>query len=55
MRISIGADHAGYLLKEYLAGALGGEHEVADLGTGSMDPVDYPRLRGGGGRVGARR
>ena len=42
MRISIGADHAGYLLKEYLAGALGGEHEVADLGTGSMDPVDYP-------------
>lgn len=43
MRIATAADHAGFLLKEivrvFLA-KLG--HEVADLGTHSTDPVDYP-------------
>ncbi|HUU61356.1 MAG TPA: RpiB/LacA/LacB family sugar-phosphate isomerase [Acidimicrobiia bacterium] len=43
MRVVFGADHAGYLLKESLiqsAGAAG--HSVADLGTNSLEPVDYP-------------
>lgn len=42
MRVAVGADHAGYPLKEYLIRALREEHEVIDLGTGSTDPVDYP-------------
>ncbi len=43
MRIALAADHAGYALKQHLAGvvkALG--HEVADLGTDSEAAVDYP-------------
>jgi ribose 5-phosphate isomerase B len=43
MRIAIGADHAGYELKEILKKhihELG--HDVADLGTDSSAPVDYP-------------
>jgi len=43
MRIAIGADHAGFLLKENLAELLKQlGHEVHDLGTYSTDPVDYP-------------
>ena len=43
LRIAIGADHAGYRLKEELVPFLAHEgHEVLDLGTGSEDPVDYP-------------
>ncbi len=42
MRVAIGADHAGYPLKETLARALGAEHDVIDLGTHSTDSVDYP-------------
>ena len=41
-RVAIGADHAGYLLKEYLARALADEHDLLDLGTDSTDSVDYP-------------
>jgi len=43
MRIAVGADHAGFSLKEHLAGwlALAG-HEVRDLGTHSGESVDYP-------------
>jgi ribose 5-phosphate isomerase B len=43
MRIAIGADHAGYELKEVLKkyiSELG--HDVADLGTAGPAPVDYP-------------
>lgn len=43
MRILLGADHAGYELKELLKPhieALG--HEVQDVGTHSTDAVDYP-------------
>lgn len=43
MKISIGADHAGFELKNevvtYLK-SLG--HEVLDLGTNSLDSTDYP-------------
>ena len=45
MRIAIGADHAGFELKEHLVAhlaALG--HAVVDLGTASPDPVDYPPI-----------
>ncbi|MDG2112877.1 MAG: ribose 5-phosphate isomerase B [Actinomycetota bacterium] len=41
--IAVGADHAGYRLKEVLADHLRGSgHEVLDLGTSSEDRVDYP-------------
>ena len=43
MRVAIGADHAGFPLKERLKrelAALG--HQVTDLGTDSVVPVDYP-------------
>jgi ribose 5-phosphate isomerase B len=43
MRIAVSADHAGFLLKQELAARLlqlG--HEVLDLGTHSLSPVDYP-------------
>ena len=43
MRIVVGADHAGYLLKQEVAEALGqAGHEVLDVGTNSTAPVDYP-------------
>ncbi|MGZ6544077.1 MAG: ribose 5-phosphate isomerase B [Actinomycetota bacterium] len=43
MRIAMGADHAGFPLKEDLKGFLESEgHQVLDVGTDSTDPVDYP-------------
>jgi ribose 5-phosphate isomerase B len=43
MRIAIGADHAGFALKEDVKGFLLEQgHEVLDLGTDSEAPVDYP-------------
>lgn len=43
MRIVVGADHAGYDLKEVLAAYLRHRgHEIVDVGTSSDDPVDYP-------------
>jgi RpiB/LacA/LacB family sugar-phosphate isomerase len=44
MRIAIGADHAGYELKEVIGHFLGSlGHEVLDLGTANATtPVDYP-------------
>jgi ribose 5-phosphate isomerase B len=45
VRIAIGADHAGYPLKEDLKDFLRDEgHEVLDMGTDSTEPVDYPRF-----------
>ena len=45
MKIAIGADHAGFDLKEHLKGLLSAAgHEVADLGTDSTAPVDYPPI-----------
>lgn len=42
MKIAIGADHAGYRLKEHLVGYLeAAGHEVVDFGTDSEEPVDY--------------
>ena len=43
MRIAVGADHAGYPLKEELKRVLEADgHKVMDCGTNSADPVDYP-------------
>src|SRR5262245_11210932 len=45
MRIAIGADHAGFEMKRYLAGHLAtAGHEVTDMGTHSAAPVDYPDI-----------
>jgi RpiB/LacA/LacB family sugar-phosphate isomerase len=43
MRLVIGADHAGFELKQQLASYLRQRgHEVIDVGTTSSAPVDYP-------------
>ena len=43
MRIALAADHAGYLLKNELNARLSDQgHTIADLGTHSSAPVDYP-------------
>jgi len=43
MRIAVGADHAGFQLKQNVAAYLRElGHEVIDLGTTSTEPVDYP-------------
>jgi ribose 5-phosphate isomerase B len=45
VRIAIGADHAGFLLKEHLKQTLGRlGHSVDDRGTHSEEPVDYPPI-----------
>jgi ribose 5-phosphate isomerase B len=52
MRIAVGSDHAGYLLKEFLSAhlvELG--HEVDDLGTDSERAVDYPEFGAAVGRA----
>jgi RpiB/LacA/LacB family sugar-phosphate isomerase len=43
MRIVVGADHAGFELKQTIADFLRSQkHEVIDVGTDSTAPVDYP-------------
>jgi ribose 5-phosphate isomerase B len=43
MKIAIGADHAGFSLKEQLRLKLAGEgYEVVDFGTDSPESCDYP-------------
>jgi ribose 5-phosphate isomerase B len=52
MRIAIGADHAGYPLKQHLLGTierLG--HTAVDLGTDSTESVDYPPIMAAVGRA----
>lgn len=45
MRVAIGADHAGFLLKEHLRETLARlGHTVDDHGTDSEAPVDYPPI-----------
>src|SRR5438552_11226547 len=45
MKISIGADHAGFLLKERLRlKRLADGHQVADRGTDSEQSCDYPEF-----------
>lgn len=43
MRLAVGADHAGFALKEALKEALRRQgHEVVDFGTHSPESTDYP-------------
>jgi len=43
MRIAMGADHAGFALKESIKGWVeAAGHEVTDVGTHSSDSTDYP-------------
>jgi RpiB/LacA/LacB family sugar-phosphate isomerase len=43
MQIAVGADHAGFELKERVVSFLRSlGHDVIDLGTHNADPVDYP-------------
>jgi RpiB/LacA/LacB family sugar-phosphate isomerase len=52
MRIAIGADHAGFDLKEGLLDDLRRlGHQVIDLGTHSTEPVDYPDFAEAVGRA----
>jgi ribose 5-phosphate isomerase B len=45
VRIAIGADHAGFLLKEHLKGTLQRlGHSIDDHGTYSEEPIDYPPI-----------
>jgi ribose 5-phosphate isomerase B len=45
MRVAIGADHAGFLLKEHIKQTLARlGHDVDDYGTDSEEPVDYPPI-----------
>jgi len=45
MNVVIGADHAGFLLKQELLGFLEDlGYDVQDVGTHSEDPADYPDI-----------
>jgi len=51
-RVAIGADHAGYELKQHLVNMLLGRgYEVDDQGTHSTESVDYPAFCAGVGRT----
>ena len=51
MRVIVGADHAGFPLKEELIAHLESNgHVVVDVGTDSTDPVDYPDFAAAVGR-----
>jgi len=55
MKIAVGADHAGFELKERLAAHLrGAGHDVADCGVYSAERADYPDQAAAVGRVVAR-
>ncbi len=52
MRIAVGADHAGFELKQQLIGTLQRlGHQVDDRGTHSETPVDYPPICAEVGRL----
>jgi ribose 5-phosphate isomerase B len=52
MRIAIGADHAGYDLKQHLVATLVQlGHQVDDRGTNGTAPVDYPPICAEVGRM----
>lgn len=52
MRIAIGADHAGYELKQFLVKQLSGNgYQVIDLGAHDTSPTDYPDFAESVGRA----
>jgi RpiB/LacA/LacB family sugar-phosphate isomerase len=45
MKLVVGADHAGFPLKQLVIDTLTGlDHEVLDVGTYSLEPVDFPDI-----------
>jgi ribose 5-phosphate isomerase B len=45
VKVSLGADHAGFPLKDHVRSVIEGlGHEVIDCGTDSTDPVDFPDI-----------
>lgn len=52
MIVAVGSDHAGFVLKEQIrAWLLGHDYEVLDLGSYSLDRVDYPHFGAEVGRA----
>jgi ribose 5-phosphate isomerase B len=52
VRIAIGADHAGFALKQHLLATLAADgHDVVDCGTDSEESVDYPPICAAVGRL----
>ncbi|MCQ3814514.1 MAG: ribose 5-phosphate isomerase B [Acidimicrobiia bacterium] len=52
MRVAVGSDHAGFLMKESLIALLDElGHEVLDCGTNSVERVDYPDFGAAVGRA----
>ena len=52
MKVAVGCDHAGFVLKEAVLGALDEmKIEHKDLGCFSEEPVDYPDVAGEVGRA----
>ncbi|HXB55625.1 MAG TPA: ribose 5-phosphate isomerase B [Vicinamibacteria bacterium] len=52
MRLALGADHAGFELKEKVLSLLAElGHEALDLGTHDLQPVDYPDFAEAVGRA----
>ena len=52
MRIAVGADHAGFTLKEHVKATLeAAGHEVVDVGTTSTESVDYPQYAAAAARL----
>lgn len=55
MRIALGSDHAGFVLKTSIAKHLAQQgHDVIDFGTDSEAPVDYVRFSADVGRAVAK-
>jgi ribose 5-phosphate isomerase B len=45
VRVALGVDHRGFLIKDELLALLkDAGHDVVDVGTDSADPVDYPDI-----------
>jgi ribose 5-phosphate isomerase B len=45
MRVAVGANHSGYLVRAMLIEMISGlSHEVIDLGVTDSHPVDYPEI-----------
>ncbi len=42
MKIAIESDHAGFKLKEIILNHLNEKYDLIDMGTHSMEAVDYP-------------
>lgn len=44
MKIIIGSDHAGVELKQHIISTFSDQHEFVNVGTNTIDSVDYPDI-----------